>query len=60
MCIGKLSMEANKLKENAEIIINEVGKKKPSDIKGDFIKSISLSSTMGPGMRIGFKTGDLS
>ncbi len=60
MCIGKLSMDQSKLKENAEIIIQEVGKKKPTDVKGDFIKSISLSSTMGPGMKISFKQSDLS
>jgi large subunit ribosomal protein L1 len=60
MCIGKLSMEPAKLKENAEIIIKEVSKKKPSDVKGDFVKTISLSSTMGPGMKIAFKPSDLS
>jgi large subunit ribosomal protein L1 len=59
MCIGKLSMESGQLKENAEIIIKEVSKKKPSDVKGDFVKTISLSSTMGPGMKITFKPSDL-
>jgi large subunit ribosomal protein L1 len=60
MCVGKLSMEPEKLKENTEIIVREVSKKKPSDVKGDFIRSISLSSTMGPGVKISYKPSDLS
>jgi large subunit ribosomal protein L1 len=60
MCIGKLSMEAGKLKENAEVIIKEVSKKKPTDVKGDFIRSISLSSTMGPGMKLSFKPSEMN
>ncbi|MBN2736274.1 MAG: 50S ribosomal protein L1 [Spirochaetales bacterium] len=55
LAIGKVSMEVDKVKENAELIIKEVAKKKPSDVKADFIKSISFSSTMGPGFKINVK-----
>ena len=50
--IGKLSMDNNKITENARIFIREVSKRRPVDLKGEFIKSIAVSSTMGPGIRI--------
>ncbi len=53
--IGKVSMEEEKLLENITFVIGELEKKKPSDVKGDLIKTITLSSTMGPGVRVDFK-----
>jgi large subunit ribosomal protein L1 len=50
--IGKVSMDKEKITENARILINEVQRKKPADIKGEFIKSIAVSSTMGPGVMV--------
>jgi large subunit ribosomal protein L1 len=52
LAIGKVSMESDKLVENAQAVLNEVMRKKPSDAKGDFLKSIALSSTMGPGVAV--------
>ncbi|PLX30182.1 MAG: 50S ribosomal protein L1 [Alphaproteobacteria bacterium] len=50
--IGKLSFDAKKLAENVAAFIDVIIKNKPSGVKGHYIKGISLSSTMGPGMKI--------
>ncbi len=52
MPVGKVSMDVAQLKENIEAVISEVERKRPSDTKGDFVKTIALSSTMGPGVRL--------
>ena len=54
--IGKVSFEADKIAENANELINTVVKLKPSTVKGVYIKSIFLSSTMSPGVAIDTKT----
>ncbi|GMO20145.1 MAG: 50S ribosomal protein L1 [Spirochaetaceae bacterium] len=51
LAIGKVSMDASAIAENALVVLNEIKRKKPSDAKGDFLQSASLSSTMGPGVR---------
>lgn len=50
--IGKVSFGPDKLLENAKAIIDSVIKAKPSASKGKYVKSIALSSTMGPGVRV--------
>ncbi len=50
--IGKVSFDAQKLLENARAIIDSVTKAKPSTSKGKYLKAISVSSTMGPGLRV--------
>ena len=50
--IGKLSFTEAKLEENLRAIVNEIVKNKPTGVKGTFIKSVNLSSTMSPGIRI--------
>jgi len=50
--IGKVSMDREQIAENARLLIDEVQRKKPADIKGEFIKSIAVSSTMGPGIMV--------
>lgn len=50
--IGKISFEENKLTENAKKIISVVTSMKPASSKGQFIKSIAVSSTMGPGIKV--------
>lgn len=50
--VGKASFDADKLKENASELISTLMKLKPAAAKGTYIKSISLSTTMGPGVRV--------
>ena len=50
--VGKLSFESNKLAENIDAFLNTIVKLKPSASKGTYIKSITISSTMGPGIKI--------
>ncbi len=50
--IGKLSFEAPALKENLEALLADLKKAKPSTAKGVYLKKISLSTTMGPGLVI--------
>ena len=50
--VGRVSFEAQKLAENTHALIRELIQKKPSTAKGTYLKSITLSSTMGPGVRI--------
>jgi len=54
--IGKISFEADKIVENAREFLNTVLKLKPSSAKGTYIKSVYLSSTMSPGLKIDTKT----
>ena len=51
--VGKLSFDPQKLIDNATTVIGSVLKAKPSAAKGKYIKGITLSSTMGPGIRAG-------
>ena len=48
--IGKIDFETQALKENFEAILDSLRKTKPSSAKGVYIKKITLSSTMGPGL----------
>ena len=50
--IGKLSFKEDKLEENLRAIVAEVVKNKPTGVKGTFVKGVSLSSTMSPGIKI--------
>jgi large subunit ribosomal protein L1 len=50
--VGKVSFGAEKLRENVQALLETIIKLKPSSSKGIYIKSISLSSTMGAGVRI--------
>ena len=55
LAVGKVSMDADKITENAVAIISEILRKKPADAKGDYVVSVALSSTMGPGVRVDVK-----
>ncbi|WP_298676810.1 50S ribosomal protein L1 [uncultured Lentibacter sp.] len=50
--IGKISFDDTKLAENVRAFVNAVSKARPSGSKGAYLKKISLSSTMGPGVSI--------
>ena len=54
--IGKVSFGAEKLTENAQSLIDSVMRAKPAAAKGRYVKSIALSSTMGPGVRVDLAT----
>ncbi|MBD5349273.1 MAG: 50S ribosomal protein L1 [Bacteroides sp.] len=56
--IGKVSFTAEQMKENAREFINTLIKLKPATAKGTYIKSIYLSSTMSPGVKVDSKTID--
>jgi large subunit ribosomal protein L1 len=54
--IGKVSFEADKIAENANELIKTLMKLKPATVKGAYVKSISMSSTMSPGIAIDTKS----
>ncbi len=50
--IGKVSFEEGKLNENFEALMEAIKKAKPSSLKGQYLRSVTLSSTMGPGVKV--------
>ena len=50
--IGKVSFGQEKLEENFKVIMDAIIKAKPSAAKGQYLKNVTLSSTMGPGIRL--------
>ncbi len=50
--IGKASFTADQLKDNYQTLIEAVLKAKPATLKGQYIKSVTVTTTMGPGVRI--------
>ena len=51
-CIGKVSFSSSQIQENAAAMLEEVKKLKPATAKGSYIRSVALSSTMGPGVKV--------
>src|ERR1700712_1044731 len=58
--VGKLSFEPQKLVDNAMTIISSVLKAKPSASKGKYIKGMTISSSMGPGVQLDSSVSDLA
>ncbi|SNX68428.1 LSU ribosomal protein L1P [Cereibacter ovatus] len=50
--VGKISFEADKLAENVRAFVEAVTRAKPAGAKGTYVKKVSLSSTMGPGVSV--------
>ena len=50
--IGKASFEAQKLVENFETLMEAINKAKPATAKGTYLRGVTVSSTMGPGIKI--------
>ncbi len=50
--VGKVSFDENRLIENAQALIEAVVRAKPAAAKGQYMRSVTLSSTMGPGIRL--------
>ena len=57
--IGKVSFDESKLQENLEYIVTTISKLKPASVKGKFIKSITIASTMGPGIKVDKNSFDI-
>ena len=56
--VGKVSMDVAKTAENVNTFLSELQRKKPADAKVGFIRSVSISSSMGPGVWIDFKEAE--
>src|SRR6185437_6745381 len=54
--IGKVSFETNKLLENARALADAIQKAKPTGANGTYVQKVSVSSTMGPGVRVDIST----
>ena len=54
--IGKASFEVNALKENLQALMADLQKSKPAAAKGIYLKRVTLSSTMGPGVAVDYST----
>jgi large subunit ribosomal protein L1 len=52
--IGKADFSADKIKENLEALLTDLKKAKPSSAKGAYLKKVTLSTTMGPGLTVDF------
>jgi len=52
--IGKVSFTADKLNDNARALFDRLLKLKPSSVKGSYVKGLSVSATMSPGVRVNF------
>ena len=50
LAVGKVSMEREKVVENVQAVVTEIKRKRPADAKGEFIQTVSVASTMGPGV----------
>ena len=58
LAVGKMSMDTAKVVENAKALLTEIARKKPADAKADFLRSVSVNSTMGPGVWVDYVLGD--
>ena len=56
--IGKVSFKAEDLVDNFSAVMSTILKVKPSTVKGDYIKNVSVSATMGPGVKVNLNSID--
>lgn len=57
--VGKLSFEADMLVQNIQALLTAIQRAKPASAKGHYLKSLVISSTMGPGLKIDLREQDL-
>lgn len=57
MAVGKASMTPAQIAENIGVLMAEIERKKPADAKSGYVQSISVNSTMGPGVWVEYKEG---
>jgi large subunit ribosomal protein L1 len=55
LAVGKVSMESEKIAENVKAVVTEIKRKRPVDLKGDYIRTVSVASTMGPGIWVAIR-----
>jgi len=55
LAVGKVSMDSNLVAENVRVVVSEIKRKRPADAKGEFIQTVSVASTMGPGVWVAIK-----
>ena len=58
LAVGKVSMDSGQVAENVRTVVTEIKRKRPVDAKGEFIQTISVASTMGPGVWVAVKDLD--
>lgn len=58
IAVGKVSMDTDKIVENVQALLSEIIRKKPADAKSGFVQSVSVNSTMGPGVWVNYKEGE--
>jgi len=58
--VGRLSFDENKLEENIAVYLQAITRAKPATAKGQYIKSMTISSTMGPGLKIDLRQLDVA
>ncbi|MDR0601271.1 MAG: 50S ribosomal protein L1, partial [Treponema sp.] len=58
LAVGKVSMDGQKIAENVRTVVSEIERKRPADAKGDFIRTVSVASTMGPGIWVNVRAGE--
>jgi large subunit ribosomal protein L1 len=55
LAVGKVSMDQQQLTENVKTVVTEIRRKRPVDAKGEFIQTVSVASTMGPGVWVSIR-----
>jgi large subunit ribosomal protein L1 len=58
LAVGKISMDSGQVAENVRTVVTEIKRKRPVDAKGEFILTVSVASTMGPGVWVAVKDLD--
>ena len=58
IAVGKVSMEPSKVAENVQALMSEIERKKPADAKVGYVQSVSVNSTMGPGVWVNYTEGE--
>jgi large subunit ribosomal protein L1 len=58
LAVGKVSMEPEKIAENVRTVVAEIKRKRPADAKGEFVQTVSVASTMGPGVWVAMRDQD--
>jgi len=60
VAVGKLSFDDDKLLENTQALLQAVMRAKPASAKGKYVKSVYVSSTMGPGVAVDPEEADVA